>query len=657
MGETHKAVARTKVRSKRAQYVNQACTYCRRRKTKCDGEQPCGGCSSLRKICEYEMPRSQPKSALASPRDTLTAPVHTISSGNTAAEGNSKTDTNQSTHIYGETQKVQIMPDTLQSVPEFCGPSSSEFAFKAVSGNLREMGMPSALLSKLSCDYGNLSGVPSHFSNYGPFMKLVAMDPLWDIPKTEAVTLVKKWFTNMGSLYPFLREEKLIDTVDGVYAVIGPISGGAPIPRRELATEALLNDETNKLKIVLAVSKTMENGGRNDQAQRLFQSTTEAVESLIWNPSGISGIQLLVLTAIYHYQLDDEVRTGRMIGLAARLCLEIGLHRHTTIKKVFGNHEDRKTALNVFWSVYMLERRICLGQGIPYSIQDSYVDQSLFLQDNSDPVLRCLLQWTKLVGRAWRVMNIDGENGTEVHGDDLEYLDAQASQWYDDLPQHLKLDASLGQSEPFSTSLFIQAALYLRQSLLRNLIFRPVLQSASRISHHEAKTHVAVALAKGAVSTLCRLSTHRTLIFSHVLFFKHLLVAAFGNILLAVVHAHGLFWNTVQTEFDQALDLIELLSTRSPPMVRLWQRLQGLRELPERLNGLSKPALSSDRQTRPNEDHGRDSSLPGSPTDLMFFNSTLPFESLSGDFAFLSDIGIGIDGFPDFSFLLHEPLE
>lgn len=156
--------------------------------------------------------------------------------------------------------------------------------------------MPSALLSKLSCDYGNLSGVPSHFSNYGPFMKLVAMDPLWDIPKTEAVTLVKKWFTNMGSLYPFLREEKLIDTVDGVYAVIGPISGGAPIPRRELATEALLNDETNKLKIVLAVSKTMENGGRNDQAQRLFQSTTEAVESLIWNPSGISGIQLLVLT-------------------------------------------------------------------------------------------------------------------------------------------------------------------------------------------------------------------------------------------------------------------------------------------------------------------------------------------------------------------------
>ena len=69
-----------------------------------------------------------------------------------------------------------------------------------------------------------------------------------------------------------------------------------------------------------------------------------------------------------------------MIGLAARLCLEIGLHRHTTIKKVFANHEDRKTALNIFWSVYMLERRICLGQGIPYSIQDSYVDQSLFLQ-------------------------------------------------------------------------------------------------------------------------------------------------------------------------------------------------------------------------------------------------------------------------------------
>ncbi|KAF5966129.1 hypothetical protein FBULB1_11831 [Fusarium bulbicola] len=526
------------------------------------------------------MPQRLPKPVLASPQHTLTASVHTARASSTAAKGNSRTNTNQSTLIHGETQKVQSTSDTLPSVPEFCGPSSSEFAFQTVSGNLREMGMPSAFLSKLSCDDGSLSVVPSHFSNYGPFMKLVAMDPLWDIPKAEAVTLAKKWFTNMGSLYPFLREDKLIDTIDRVYAVIGPISAGTPIPRRELAAEALLNDEANKLKIVLAVSKTMENGGRNDQAQRLFQSTTEAVESLIWNTSGISGIQLLALTAIYHYQLDDE--------------------------------------------------------------------------DNSDPVLCCLLQWTKLVGRAWRVMNIDGENEAEVQGDVLESLDTQASQWYDDLPQQLKLDAGPGQSEPFSTPPFIQAALYLRQSLLRSLIFRPVLQSVSRINQHEAKAHVAVALAKDAVSTLCRLSTQRTLIFSHVLFFKHLLVAVFGNILLAAVHAHGLFWNTVQKEFNQALDLIELLSIRSPPMLRLWQRLQGLRELPERLNGLLKPVLSNDLLRRPNEGRG---SLPGSPTDLMFFNSTLPFESLPGDFTRLSEIGIGVDGFPDFSFLLHEPLE
>ncbi|KAF5572841.1 hypothetical protein FPANT_12780 [Fusarium pseudoanthophilum] len=597
--------------------------------------------------------QSLPNPALANPRNTLHAPIHTVTSCNTTAEDSSRITTNESTLIYSETQKAGVMPHASQSVPEFCGPSSSEFAFRAVSGNLREMGMPSALLSELSCDSGNISEVPSRFSNYGPFMKLVAMDPLWDIPKTEAVTLTKEWFTSMGSLYPFLREQEVQGTVDRLYAVMEPINVRAPVSRRELAADVLLNDETNKLKIVLAVSKTMENGGRNDQAQRLFQSTTEAVESLIWNPSGISGIQLL---AIYHYQIDDEVRTGRMIGLAARLCLEIGLHRHSTINKVFANHEDRKTALNVFWSVYMLERRICLGQGIPYSVQDSYVDQSLFLQDNSDPVLRCLLQWTKLVGGAWKVMNIYGENGAEVRGDDLEYLDAQASQWYEDLPQHLKLDISHCQSQPFSTSLFIQAALYLRQSLLRNLIFRPVLQSVSRINQHEAKAHIAVVLAKDAVSTLRRLSTHRTLIFSHVLFFKHLLVAAFGNILLAIVHAHSLFWDTVRMEFDQALNLVELLSTRSPPMLRLWQRLQGLRELPQWLNALSKPVLSSDLQTGPSEDRGRDGLLPSSPTDSIV-NSTLPFGSLSGVFAFSSEIGIGIDGFPDFSFLLHEPLE
>lgn len=81
---------------------------------------------------------------------------------------------------------------------------------------------------------------------------------------------------------------------------------------------------------------------------------------------------------MYHYHLDDEVRTGRLMGFAARLCLEMGLHRQEMVEKLFTTIEERDTARRVFWSVYMFERRTSLGQGIPFIIQDSYVDPSLF---------------------------------------------------------------------------------------------------------------------------------------------------------------------------------------------------------------------------------------------------------------------------------------
>lgn len=56
----------------------------------------------------------------------------------------------------------------------------------------------------------------------------------------------------------------------------------------------------------------------------------------------------------------------------------MGLHRRETILKTFRDETDRMIALRVLWSVYTLERRTSLSQGVPYSIQDSHIDPSLY---------------------------------------------------------------------------------------------------------------------------------------------------------------------------------------------------------------------------------------------------------------------------------------
>lgn len=64
----------------------------------------------------------------------------------------------------------------------------------------------------------------------------------------------------------------------------------------------------------------------------------------------------------------------------------MGLHRRETILKTFLDENDRMIALRVLWSVYTLERRTSLSQGVPYSIQDSHIDPSLFTMVSLDTV-------------------------------------------------------------------------------------------------------------------------------------------------------------------------------------------------------------------------------------------------------------------------------
>ena len=92
---------------------------------------------------------------------------------------------------------------------------------------------------------------------------------------------------------------------------------------------------------------------------------------------------------MYHYHLDEEIRTGRIIGLAARMCLEMGLHRQAMIENTFAEPEERVVALRTFWSVYMFERRISLAQGIAFLIQDSYIDPSLLASVRQPKRVKC----------------------------------------------------------------------------------------------------------------------------------------------------------------------------------------------------------------------------------------------------------------------------
>ncbi|KAK1625364.1 hypothetical protein BDP81DRAFT_474323 [Colletotrichum phormii] len=510
-------------RNRRVPYDNQACIECKRKKIKCDGVNPCAACTRNSVTCGYHPHRR----VLAAQKPNLRS----------------------------------VVPQAPSSPSE-------------LSGNLEAMGIPPAILDKSTPRTNSASNMPSHLAQYGPFMKLRAQDPLWEVNLEDATNHIKQWFSGTGFLYAVVSEEQML---------------------------AVASNVLNTL--------------------QLFQSATEAGEGLLWGTNSISNIQLLVLMALYYYHLDEEVRTGRIIDFPARLCLEMGLHRRTSMDRYANNSEEQAAG------VYMLERRTSLGQGNPFYIQDCHVDPTLLAMNGHDAVMTALLDWTKLAGKMWYALNSQVEKESELNIDEIDYLDYQIEQWYQLLADDLKLEPI----QPGQEVRHVQAVLFLSKSHLHNLICRPVLQSATLIVQHQRHAHKAVAVARESLQMLSSLNENTTIIKRNPLFFKHLLLTAFGNLLLAVVNASSMFCDKVTIELDIALEMIRALSKRSPLLLVLWERLQGLRKLRAQLSGSSLTASSGSEPGEQGEsvDSPSDALLFGNMGDMMVFDQLNGFFDLT----------------------------
>tara|TARA_R110002003_G_scaffold198_25_gene15629 strand:+ start:41172 stop:41477 length:306 start_codon:yes stop_codon:yes gene_type:complete len=91
--------------------------------------------------------------------------------------------------------------------------------------------------------------------------------------------------------------------------------------------------------------------------------------------------------AMYHFTKDDEALAWRVIGLAARHCLELGLHRRETYATLFPDPDEQAAAIRTFWCIYVLDRRWSFGTGMPFALQDTDIDPNI-----PKPVRGCRLR-------------------------------------------------------------------------------------------------------------------------------------------------------------------------------------------------------------------------------------------------------------------------
>lgn len=193
-------------------------------------------------------------------------------------------------HMSGQRSLRRV--STAAEAP-FQGPTTSAFSFGLAKSSLQQRGI---VERNEAGDEGDLTQEPSPLASPSALNHDLevrhAVDPLWALPKEEALRLCRVYEDEMGVMYPVLELSELLDQVHRLYSLMGhtvnpdvPTEGQRNLDRHDVYI----------LRVVFACALTAEGSGRSEQAIALFDSVREVQSDCVWGPPEIKSIIFLTL--------------------------------------------------------------------------------------------------------------------------------------------------------------------------------------------------------------------------------------------------------------------------------------------------------------------------------------------------------------------------
>lgn len=240
-----------------------------------------------------------------------------------------------------------------------------------------------------------------------------------------------------------------------------------------------------------------------------------------------------------------------------------------------------------------------------------------------------MIRYSKLSGKVWRcVRHLDSEIAMDTPVDDIEDLDQQIKQWYNDLPKEVQLNLSDWEELPQYLSppvnsqkeydvQRLQIWTWLRYNQIRMWLLTPILHTHSSIMDNLRHAEVAVKLSKNTIRYLAHLNNTTNVYRRMQIFYHQFLSSAITILFVASCHAPVNFSSSCRDEFYMALELLKDMSAKSWVSKRLWGTVKSLRDVAPRL-GLAEDPHSSAALTMAGLATGRGQTGPGPSSGSPF---------------------------------------
>ncbi|RGP78400.1 activator of stress s 1 [Fusarium longipes] len=448
--------------------------------------------------------------------------------------------------------------------PQFVGPTRSAFGILISERSLNRMGVPKFDSMPPSRAQSPAEPAPDSQKSHLDF---------WDCCRASDVTkYLVIYQEEVESVYPFVdigeyiaKSKEIVEVIQGARSLTeddGLCSKDIALARVAMATGIIL-DEPGKIELSTAIVDSVETN----------------MSSMLSPQVDLKEIQLLAMFSIYYFHSGEELLAWRIIGIAARQALEMGLHRKRSLFDNVKDPDSRRLATRVFWCVYVLDRRWSFGTSLSFALVDKDIDPDLPKPNEEYLYLQCMVGYGKLCSQIWDAIPPFGSASQTIPEDTAAALDLKTQDWLDSIPAHLKLrHPRLGLAPRAQPRLphRLRALLYLRGNYVRILIYRHHLMSTASILANPQNAWLVVDIAQDTIQVLVHLHDTTDIYSRQQNVFNHFLLSALAVLFLAVCHAPDMFSSPCRRTFSDGVELVRGLSRHSSVSKRLWNSIRGI---------------------------------------------------------------------------------
>ncbi|RAK80821.1 uncharacterized protein BO72DRAFT_370200 [Aspergillus fijiensis CBS 313.89] len=335
--------------------IPKSCKRCHRRKQRCVGYPTCAGCEAANQPClrSETVPswhHAMSKGALVQRIEMLESQLATALQ-RPSLEPHADQDTASSHHNPDQSAVLSLLSLGREHNhgPAYLGPSSGRTIAKNLGGIVDDTVWTESI--PINAGFQHREGIAPIPSALSSTTSLPGLD--------GGFKLIDAFFRDMHTRLPFLDRSE-------IYHLHQTIHQNSPAGIRGF--------ETFKIFMVYALGASIlqMTDSYDSTPPRDFWTAASKSHSALKSSSTYARIEAIMLLVLYDLRSASHSTVWYTIGLAMRICVDLGLHRESQYRAMRPHAAQLRRRL--FWSVYLVERYVCWSLGRPFSIAETDID-------------------------------------------------------------------------------------------------------------------------------------------------------------------------------------------------------------------------------------------------------------------------------------------